>query len=182
MMIMVMVMVDCFHTYVLYSIYGKEDIWSWRLSWWWFMIGWQLTKKSTETEWWIMNDTIGALLFDTQDRSDCDGFVYFVHGLGAEWRKWPFYRLLQAFVTLGLVMGAFLLCWFPFFLWWIIIFCIIIRCCFIKSFFEMPISYSSCFAFFFKALTFNITFIFQAVNSYLLFQSAFFIRYVTNSS
>ena len=33
---------------------------------------------------------------------------------------------LQAFVTLGLVMGAFLLCWFPFFLWWIIIVNIVI--------------------------------------------------------
>ena len=31
-----------------------------------------------------MNDTIGALLFDTQDRSDCDGFVYFIHDVGAE--------------------------------------------------------------------------------------------------
>ena len=81
----------------------------------------------------------------------------------------------KAFVTLGLVMGAFLLCWFPFFLWWIIIFYIIIRCYCFKIIFEMPISYSSCFhktkcfAFFFKALTFNITFIFQSVNSYLLF-------------
>ena len=136
------------------------------------MIGWQLTKKSTETEW---HNRSPSFLYPRSQ-----WLWWFC--LFRSW-CWSWMKKVAILSSPSRPLLLSVLWWAPFFFAGFLSFSgeplssftsssdVIV----LKSFFEMPISYSSCFhntkcfAFFFKALTFNITFIFQAVNSYLLF-------------